>query len=82
MNALTVTAHLSTNTEFVIRVFDGSEHQWQDPFISLRVGDGDMDIVFFADHTAVAGLRTLARAANEAADTLDQLTARTPDGAR
>ncbi|GAA2647866.1 hypothetical protein [Streptomyces vastus] len=81
MNTLTTTAHLQPGTETVIRIFDGVNHTSPAPFVSLRVGDGDVDVVFIADLGTADALRTLATAAEKAANVLDELAARTTEGA-
>jgi hypothetical protein len=81
VNTLTTTAHLEPDTEAVIRVFDGTGHASPAPFISLRVGNGDVDVVFLADLDAAPALRTLAMAAEKAATVLDEMAVRTPEGA-
>ncbi|MBO1336691.1 hypothetical protein [Streptomyces sp. VRA16 Mangrove soil] len=71
---------MATETEYVIRVFGGDHHDARDPFVSLRVGDGqDMDIVFIVDVDAAESLRGLAQAANAAADLLADRSAAVAD---
>ncbi|MZD03747.1 hypothetical protein GTW43_01440 [Streptomyces sp. SID5785] len=82
MNSKTASAHLTNDTETVLRVFGDTEHSWKDPFISLRVGRGDTDVVFLAGLGTADVLCDLASVANEAADTLDRLAVRNADGAR
>ncbi|WP_371599480.1 hypothetical protein [Streptomyces sp. NBC_00564] len=79
MNTLTTTAHLQPDTEAVIHVFDGADHNSPAPFISLRIGNGDVDIVLLADPDAAPALRTLAAAAMEAAGLLDAMTVNAPE---
>ncbi|MCX5560760.1 hypothetical protein [Streptomyces sp. NBC_00038] len=81
MKTITASAHLEPDTETVIRVFDGVDHNSPAPFISLRIGNGDVDIVLLADPNAAPALRTLAMAAEQAATVLDELAARTAEGA-
>ncbi|MFE6360178.1 hypothetical protein ACFVP3_09260 [Streptomyces sp. NPDC057806] len=81
MKTLTVTAHLEPDTEPVIRVFDGADHASPAPFISLRIGNGDVDVVLIADHTAAPALRALAQAADKAAAVLEDPAAGTAEGA-
>ncbi|GGN77556.1 hypothetical protein GCM10011579_059920 [Streptomyces albiflavescens] len=81
MNMLTTTAHLRPDTEVVIRVFDGTGHASAAPFVSLRIGNGDVDVVFLADLGTAPALRTLAMAAEKAATVLDELAGRIPEGA-
>lgn len=76
MISLRVSAHITPDTESVIRAFDGA-----DSFVSLRVGDGDTDVVFMAALGTADALRDLATAANKAATVLDELASRTQDGA-
>ncbi|MGY6025944.1 hypothetical protein [Streptomyces spinosirectus] len=73
MNTFTATAHLQPDTASVIRVFDGVEHASGAPFVSLRVGNGDIDVVFIADLETSDALRALAAVATEAATVLDTL---------
>ena len=75
MNTFTATAHLQPDTESVLRVFDDVEHTSAAPFVSLRVGNGDVDVdvVFIADLGTSDALRALATAATEAATVLDTL---------
>ncbi|MFF3614669.1 hypothetical protein [Streptomyces sp. NPDC002580] len=81
MKTLTTTAHLEPDTQSVIRVFDGADHACPDPFISLRIGNGDVDVVLIADLAAAPVLRTLAQAAESAASVLDELARRALKGA-
>ncbi|WP_406355417.1 hypothetical protein [Streptomyces sp. NBC_00658] len=73
MKTITTTAHLESDTEAVIHVFDGADHNSPAPFISLRIGNGDVDVVLLADPDAAPALRTLAAVAVEAAGLLDAM---------
>ncbi|RSM98909.1 hypothetical protein DMH25_29020 [Streptomyces sp. WAC 01325] len=81
MRTFTATAHIQPDTESVIHVFDGPDHTSRAPFLSLRVGNGDVDVVFIADLGTADALRALAAAADKAATILDELAARAPGGA-
>lgn len=80
MNTFTATAHIQPDTESVIHVIDGLDHTSTAPFLSLRVGNGVVDVVFIADLGTAHALRTLAAAADKAATVLDELAARVPGG--
>ncbi|MET7928279.1 hypothetical protein ABZT43_30685 [Streptomyces sp. NPDC005349] len=76
MDSITVGGHLNPDTETVVRSFPGD-----DPFVSLRVGLGKVDVAFMAATGTSDVLRDIASAANKAAALLDELTASSTDGA-
>ncbi|MFF9409049.1 hypothetical protein ACF1B0_26525 [Streptomyces anandii] len=79
MRTLTTSAHLEADTTARVSVFaptpDGGG------FVSLRIGGEFVDIALIAEPSAVDALRTLARAAEEAASVLDRITETASEGA-
>ncbi|MFD9487737.1 hypothetical protein ACFWBX_27955 [Streptomyces sp. NPDC059991] len=72
MNGATTTAHLEPDTEIRVNVFD--------TFVSVRIG-GLVAVSLIADTGTSEVLRSLAHAAQEAAQTLEAMTTPTPEGA-
>ncbi|MFD7199850.1 hypothetical protein [Streptomyces sp. NPDC059893] len=75
MDSITVGGHLSPDTKTAVRIFPGD-----DPFVSLRVGLGKVDVAFMAATGTSDVLRDIAMVANKAADLLDELTVSSADG--
>ncbi|MFE0131269.1 hypothetical protein ACFWY6_06760 [Streptomyces sp. NPDC059037] len=65
MRALTTSAHLEPDTGLRVNVFSS--------FVSLRIGTGLIDIVLMANVGTSEVLRSLAKAAEEAACLLDDI---------
>ncbi|MFG2521176.1 hypothetical protein [Streptomyces sp. NPDC048527] len=76
MDSITVGGHLNPDTKTAVRTFPGD-----DPFVSLRVGLGKVEVAFMAATGTSDVLRDIATAANKAAALLDELTASNADGA-
>ncbi|MYV46164.1 hypothetical protein [Streptomyces sp. SID2888] len=78
MKTITTSAHLEPDTTTRVTVFDSTPDG--ECFVSLRIGGELIDIALPQPGTAGA-LRALARAAEEAASALDQITETASAGA-
>ncbi|MEV6614632.1 hypothetical protein AB0N31_12310 [Streptomyces sp. NPDC051051] len=78
MKSLTTSAHLEPDTTSSVTVFSPTDHGGR--FVSLRIGGGDVDLALIAQPGTADVLRALARAADEAASALDQMTGPASDG--
>ncbi|MGW4044890.1 hypothetical protein [Streptomyces sp. NPDC004721] len=79
MRTLTTSAHLEPDTTARVAVFDPTPED--EGFVSLRFGGELLDIALIARPGTADALRVLARAAEEAAAALDQITEIASDGA-
>ncbi|MFD4969884.1 hypothetical protein [Streptomyces sp. NPDC058424] len=79
MRTLTTSAHLEADTTARVTVFDPTPED--EGFVSLRIGGELLDIALIAQPGTADALRALARAAEEAAAALDQITEIASDGA-
>jgi hypothetical protein len=71
MNSLTTSAHIEPSTQTLVKVFDGAHDG--DRFVSLRIGDGPVQIALIAAPGSAEALRALAAAAEQAAQELDRM---------
>ncbi|MGW0083157.1 hypothetical protein [Streptomyces sp. NPDC003393] len=78
MRTLTTSAHLEPDTTTRVNVFDATHDG--ECFVSLRIGGELVDIALIARPGTADALRALARAAEEAASALDQITDLAADG--
>lgn len=78
VRALTTTAHLEADTTARVSLFGPASGD--EGFVSLRVGGEFVDLALIARPGTADALRTLARAAEEAAAALDRIAKTTPDG--
>ncbi|MFJ9716051.1 hypothetical protein ACIRPQ_08945 [Streptomyces sp. NPDC101213] len=78
MKSLTTSAHLEPDTTSSVTVFGSDDHGGR--FVSLRIGGSDVDLALIAQPGTADALRALARAADEAASALDQMTEPASDG--
>ncbi|MQY34905.1 hypothetical protein SRB17_28770 [Streptomyces sp. RB17] len=79
MKTLTASAHIEPDTTSRVNVFPSTNDD--EAFVSLRIGGDGIDVAFLARAGTAEALRTLARAADEAARVLDQITADEQEGA-
>ncbi|MFI0088649.1 hypothetical protein [Streptomyces bobili] len=79
MNSMTTSAHLEPDTTSRVTVFAPTDRGGR--FVSLRIGGDSVDIALIANPGTADALRALARAADEAASALDQMTEPVSDGA-
>ncbi|MFJ8696378.1 hypothetical protein [Streptomyces roseolilacinus] len=78
MKSCTLSAHLEPNSTSRVSVFGATEDD--ECFVSLRIGGELVDFALIARPGTADALRALARAADEAASTLDRLTGTAADG--
>ncbi|MBC2866029.1 hypothetical protein H1R13_13830 [Streptomyces mexicanus] len=78
MKSLTASAHLEPDSTSRVSVFDATGDD--EPFVTLRIGGKLVDVALIAQPGTADALRALARAAEEAASALDQITDTTTDG--
>ncbi|MET8950864.1 hypothetical protein [Streptomyces sp. NPDC004533] len=79
MKSLTTSAHIEADTTTSVNVFDATDRDGG--FVSLRIGGDLVDLSLIARPGTADSLRALARAADEAARVLDQITADEQEGA-
>ncbi|MFF3466521.1 hypothetical protein [Streptomyces sp. NPDC002619] len=79
MKSLTTSAHVEPDTTTRVDVFDHTGRGGC--FVSLRIGGDLVDIALIARPGTAEAMRTLARAADDAARVLDQMAADTTEGA-
>ncbi|MFJ2563487.1 hypothetical protein ACIP4X_20150 [Streptomyces sp. NPDC088817] len=79
MKTITTSAHLEPDTTTRVNVFNSTPDGGG--FVSLRIGGEQVDIALLAQPGTAGALRALARAAEEAASALDQITETASDGA-
>ncbi|MEU3507484.1 hypothetical protein ABZ733_06095 [Streptomyces longwoodensis] len=79
MRSITTSAHLESDTTIRVNAFDSTPED--EGFVSLRIGGGSVDVALIACPGTADALRTLARAAEEAAAALDRITETARDGA-
>ncbi|MFD7403270.1 hypothetical protein ACFV7R_11460 [Streptomyces sp. NPDC059866] len=79
MKSLTTSAHIEPDTRCRVDVFGNTDRGGC--FVSLRFGGDLVDIALIARPGTSEALRTLARAADEAARVLDQMAAAMQEGA-
>lgn len=78
MKALTASAHLEPDSTSRVTVFDKTDGSGC--FVSLRIGGELLEVALIARPGTVGALRSLARAAEEAASALDRITDPAADG--
>jgi hypothetical protein len=79
MRTVTTSAHLEPGTAARVSVFAPTIED--EGFISLRIGGEFIDLALIARPGTADALRTLARAAEEAASALDRIAKTASDGA-
>ncbi len=79
MNSLVVTAHIEPDTETRITAFGGDGQPDGEPFVSIRIGSGSVDIALLAAPGASQALRKVAAAAEEAARVLEGAVGDSPE---
>ncbi|MFE5922596.1 hypothetical protein [Streptomyces sp. NPDC056468] len=78
MNSLTVSAHVTPDTETRVTVFDVTPDR-SEPFISLRIAGQSVVVALLVSPDSAQALRALALAATEAAQVLEAMTRITPE---